>query len=133
LRLVTSRFQRKKSLKPNRKNVEENPKKNKKSGWLNKLKKSESYTFRKENGVQLDAPLDQLRSGVPQEPEWGIKNSEGKNVFWLVYKGHLAVSTTSQYILQTLFFSGILNDGKAAIPLLKGFRSTYLFLFCVTK
>src|SRR5699024_1374936 len=28
--------------------------------------------------------------------------------------------TSSQYILQTLFSSGSLNDGKAAIPLLKG-------------
>jgi len=48
------------------------------------------------------------------------KNSEGKNVFWFGYKGHLAVGTSSQYILQTFFSSGNLNDGKAAIPLLKG-------------
>lgn len=48
------------------------------------------------------------------------KNSEGKNVFWFGYKGHLAVGTSSQYILQTAFSSGNLNDGKAAIPLLKG-------------
>lgn len=48
------------------------------------------------------------------------KNSEGKNVFWFGYKGHLAVGTLSQYILQSLFSSGSLNDGKAAIPLLKG-------------
>lgn len=34
----------------------------------------------------------------------------------------MAVSTTSQYILQTLFSSGSLNDGKAAIPLLKGIQ-----------
>ena len=52
---------------------------------------------------------------------WGVKkNSEGKNVFWFGYKAHLAVGTTSQYILQSLFSSGNLNDGKAAIPLLKG-------------
>lgn len=62
-----------------------------------------------------------MRSSVPQEPRWGIKkNSEGKNVFWFGYKAHLAVSSSSQYILQSLFSSGNLNDGKAAIPLLKG-------------
>jgi hypothetical protein len=34
---------------------------------------------------------------------WGIKkNSEGKNVFWYGYKGHLAVGTNSQYILESL-------------------------------
>lgn len=47
------------------------------------------------------------------------KNSEGKNEFWFGYKGHLAVGTSSQYILQSLFSLGNLNDGKAAIPLLK--------------
>lgn len=36
------------------------------------------------------------------------------------YKAHLAVGTKSQYIIQSLFSSGNLNDGKAAIPLLKG-------------
>src|SRR5690625_3269023 len=48
------------------------------------------------------------------------KNNAGKNEFWFGYKGHLAVGTSSQYILQSLFSSGNLNDGKAAIPLLKG-------------
>jgi len=48
------------------------------------------------------------------------KNSEGKNVFWFGYKRHLAVGTSSQYILLALFSSGSLNDDKAAIPLLKG-------------
>ncbi|GAA0310814.1 hypothetical protein GCM10008924_30500 [Gracilibacillus halotolerans] len=71
--------------------------------------------------VQLDVPLTELRSKVPQHPAWGVKkNSEGKNVFWFGYKGHLAVGSSSQYILQALFSSGNLNDGKAAIPLLKG-------------
>jgi transposase len=77
--------------------------------------------FEKKIEAQLDAPLDKLRTEVPQDPKWGVKkNSEGKNVFWYGYKGHLAVGTTSQYILQSLFSSGNLNDGKAAIPLLKG-------------
>ena len=72
---------------------------------------------------QLDVSLDKLRSEIPQAPEWGVKkNSEGKNVFWYGYKAHLAVGTTSQYILQSLFSSGSLNDGKAAIPLLKGIK-----------
>ena len=35
-------------------------------------------------------------------------------------KGYLAVGTSSQYILQSFFSIGNLNDGKAAIPLLKG-------------
>ena len=62
-----------------------------------------------------------LRAEIPQDPRWGVKkNSDGKNEFWFGYKGHLAVGTSSQYILQSLFSSGNLNDGKAAIPLLKG-------------
>lgn len=48
------------------------------------------------------------------------KNSAAKNQFWFGYKGHPVVGTSSQYILQSLFSSGNLNDGKAAIPLLKG-------------
>jgi transposase len=77
--------------------------------------------FKKKIEAQLDVPLNNLRKEVPQNPEWGVKkNSEGKNVFWYGYKAHLAVGATSQYILQSLFSSGSLNDGKAAIPLLKG-------------
>lgn len=77
--------------------------------------------FEKKIEEQLDVPLDQLRSEIPHNPEWGVKkNSEGKNVFWFGYKAHLAVGTKSQYILQSLLSSGNLNDGKAAIPLLKG-------------
>ncbi|TPG74755.1 IS4/IS5 family transposase [Brevibacillus laterosporus] len=51
------------------------------------------------------------------------KNSDGKNMYWFGYKAHLAVSTKSQYILCFLMFSGSMNDGKAAIPLLKGIQS----------
>lgn len=51
------------------------------------------------------------------------KNSEGKNVFWFGYKGHLAAGASSQYILQATFSSGNLNDGKMAIPLLKGIHA----------
>lgn len=77
--------------------------------------------YEKRIEAQLDVPLEKLRTDIPQDPKWGIKkNSEGKNVFWFGYKGHLAVGAQSQYILQSLFSSGNLNDGKAAIPLLKG-------------
>ena len=52
----------------------------------------------------LDVSLDELRAEVPQDPKRGVKkNSEGKNVFWFGYKGHLTVGTSSQYILQALF------------------------------
>lgn len=84
---------------------------------------------------QLDVPLAELRAKVPQDPKWGVKkNSEGKNVFWYGYKGHLAVGTSSQYILQSLLSTGNLNDGKAAIPLLKGIdeRSSDLSLIYQT-
>ena len=70
--------------------------------------------------AQLDVSLTEWRAEVPLDPKWGVKkNSEGKSEFWFGYKGHLAVGTSSQYILQSLFSSGNLNDGKAAIPLLK--------------
>lgn len=79
--------------------------------------------FEKKIEDQLEVPLADLRAKIPQDPMWGVKkNSEGKNVFWYGYKAHLAVGTTSQYIFQSLFSSGNLNDGKAAIPLLKGIQ-----------
>lgn len=79
--------------------------------------------FEKKIEAQLDVPLEQLRVEIPQEPRWGVKkNSEGKNVFWYGYKAHLAVGAKSQYILQSILSSGNLNDGKAAIPLLKGIQ-----------
>ena len=56
--------------------------------------------FEKKIGDQLDVSLDELRAEIPQDPQWGVKkNSEGKNVFWYGYKAHLAIGTTSQYIL----------------------------------
>lgn len=79
--------------------------------------------FEKKIEAQLAYSFDELRSEMPLAPKWGIKkNSEGKNVFWFGYKAHLAVGTKSQYILQHLLSSGNLNDGKAAIPLLKGIQ-----------
>ncbi|RKJ52454.1 IS4/IS5 family transposase [Butyricicoccus sp. 1XD8-22] len=64
--------------------------------------------------------MEILWNDVPIEPNWGIKkNSDGKNTFWYGFKGHLAVSTKSQYIVSRLMTSGNLHDSKAAIPLLK--------------
>src|SRR5699024_10862961 len=94
--------------------------------WLKEQAEKEANLpiYEKKIEDQLDVPLDKLRTEVPQAPKWGVKkNSEGKNMFWFGYKGHLAVGTSSQYILQSLFSSGSLNDGKAAIPLLKGIES----------
>lgn len=91
--------------------------------WLKEQAEKEASLplYEKKIEAQLDAPLDELRSEMPVDPKWGVKkNSEGKNVFWFGYKGHLAVGTSSQYILQTAFSSGNLHDSKAAIPLLKG-------------
>lgn len=91
--------------------------------WLKEQSEREANLplYEKKIEAQLDVPLDELRQSVPQDPKWGVKkNSEGKNLAWFGYKGHLAVGSTSQYILQSLFSSGSLNDGKAAIPLLKG-------------
>ncbi len=91
--------------------------------WLKEQAEKEANLpiYEKKIEAQLDIPLTKLRAEVPQDPEWGVKkNSEGRNEFWFGYKGHLAVGTSSQYILQSLFSSGNLNDGKAAIPLLKG-------------
>ncbi|MFD1849672.1 IS1182 family transposase [Oceanobacillus bengalensis] len=97
--------------------------KEERDGWLKEQAEKEANLplYEKKIEAQLDVSLAELRAEVPQDPKWGVKkNSEGKNVFWFGYKGHLAVGTSSQYILQSLFSSGSLNDGKAAIPLLKG-------------
>jgi len=91
--------------------------------WLQEQAEIEANLpiYEKKIETQLDVPLAELRATIPQDPKWGVKkNSEGKNVFWYGYKGHLAVGASSQYILQSIFSSGNLNDGKAAIPLLKG-------------
>ena len=98
-------------------------KKEEREQWLieQEEQKANLPLYEKKIEAQLDEPLDRLRTEIPQDPKWGIKkNSEGQNVFWFGYKGHLAVGASSQYILQSLFSSGNLNDGKAAIPLLKG-------------
>jgi len=89
-----------------------------------KQEREDQKTIYEKNIVdQLDTSLETLRTDVPIQPNWGIKkNSEGKNTFWFGFKAHLAVGSKSQYILQSLMSSASLNDGKAAIPLLKGIQ-----------
>lgn len=77
-------------------------------------------TYEKTLEAQLAIPVETLWQDMPIEPHWGIKkNSDGKNTFWYGFKGHLAVSTKSQYIVSRIMSSGNLSDSKAAIPLLK--------------
>jgi len=90
--------------------------------WLKNKKAEEEARpiYEKEIVHQLLESADTLFKEAPLAPQWGVKkNSNGKNVFWFGYKAHLAVSAKSQYILAGLMTSGNLNDGKAAIPLLK--------------
>jgi transposase len=99
--------------------------------WLKEQQEREASLslYEKSIEAQLDASLHDLLEQIPLTPQWGIKkNSEGKNVFWYGYKAHVAVGTTSQYIFQSLLSSGNLNDGKAAIPLLKGMKEKLPFV-----
>ncbi|MNJ35632.1 Transposase DDE domain protein [compost metagenome] len=96
--------------------------------WLKQKQDEEEQKpiFEKEIAAQLNETFHHLRDQMPLDPQWGVKkNSDGKNVFWYGYKGHLAVGTQSQYILGAMLSSGSLNDGKAAIPLLKGLASIH--------
>jgi transposase len=77
--------------------------------------------FEKKVEAQLPYSYDELLKEIPLTPAWGVKkNSEGKNVFWYGFKAHLLVDCKSQYILTAWLSSGNINDGKMAIPLLKG-------------
>jgi len=90
--------------------------------WLAKQVEIEANqsTYEKEIRHQLDTPMVTLWQDAPIEPNWDIKkNSDGKNTFWFGFKGHLAVTTKSQYIIGSLMTSANLSDSKAAIPLLK--------------
>lgn len=96
--------------------------KEERASWLAEQQEIESTltTYEKKLVEQVMIPTNTLWQDVPIEPQWGIKkNSDGKNTFWYGFKGHLAVSTKSQYIVALLMSSGNLNDSKAAIPLLK--------------
>lgn len=97
--------------------------KKEREAWLlqKQAEEEQKSIYEKEIAAQLAESYITLRHEMPLDPHWGVKkNSEGKNTFWYGYKGHLAVGTQSQYILGALLSSGNLNDGKAAIPLLKG-------------
>lgn len=90
--------------------------------WLAEQSEIEAKqtTYEKKLDAQLTIPMNTLWQDIPIEPKWGIKkNSDGKNTFWYGFKGHLAVSTKSQYIVARIMSSGNLSDSKAAIPLLK--------------
>lgn len=90
--------------------------------WLREQQELEENRplFEKEIEAQLPLDFKTIEAQIPQLPHWGIeKNSEGKNVFWFGFKGHLLVDCKSQYILSSLLSSGNVNDGKMAIPLLK--------------
>lgn len=96
--------------------------KEERAAWLAEQAELEANqtTFEKKLEAQLTIPLTTLGQDIPIEPKWGIKkNSDGKNTFWYDFKGHLAVSTKSQYIVARLMSSGNPSDSKAAIPLLK--------------
>ncbi|MGF7047977.1 transposase [Paenibacillus sp. DS2015] len=91
--------------------------------WLKEQLKLEENLplFEKKVEAQLTYGYDALVKEIPLTPAWGVKkNSEGKNVFWYRFKAHLLVDCKSQYILTGLLSSGNINDGKMAIPLLKG-------------
>ena len=96
--------------------------KNEQEEWQEAKQKreAEKTIYEKEIVHQLNESVETLMNEMPLAPKWGVKkNSDGKNTFWFGYKGHLAVSTERQYIVRSLMSSGSLNDGKAAIPLLK--------------
>jgi transposase len=82
--------------------------------------------YEQEIVAQLEAPLDILVQEMPTTPQWGCKkNSETQQMYWYGYKLHLLVGTQNQYILGSMISSANLNDGKAAIPLLKQFQQCY--------
>lgn len=96
--------------------------KEERAAWLAKQATAEVNltTYEKKLAAQLTISTNTLWQDIPIEPQWGIKkNSNGKNTFCYGFKGHLAVSTKSQYIVARLMSSGNLSDSKVAIPLLK--------------
>ncbi|PKM48083.1 MAG: IS5/IS1182 family transposase [Firmicutes bacterium HGW-Firmicutes-8] len=99
--------------------------------WLKEQEELEAARslFEKKVEQQLPYSFDELDKEIPLDPEWGVKkNSEGKNVFWYGFKGHLLVDCQSQHILTALFSSAHINDGKMAIPLLKSLAEHHPYL-----
>ena len=121
-------FESRDAAKPTEKKEPKAPKKRgrkskaEREAWLveEAEKASNLRTYEKELKEQVDIPLEVLWKDTPLEPNWGVKkNSDGKNVFWYGFKGHLAVSTKSQYIVARIMTSASVSDSKLAIPLLK--------------
>lgn len=105
--------------------------KNEREKWLKEQQEMEENRpiFEKKIESQLPYSFAELEQQIPQDPHWGIKkNSEGKNVFWYGFKGHLLVDCKKQYILSSLLSSGNINDGKMAIPLLKALGEIHPYL-----
>lgn len=128
LAIDATHFESRDAAKPTEKKEPAPPKKRgrkskeEREDWLAKQVEIEANrsTYEKEIRHQLDTPMVTLWQDAPIEPNWGIKkNSDGKNTFWFGFKGHLAVTTKSQYIIGSLMTSANLSDSKAAIPLLK--------------
>src|SRR5699024_8640823 len=109
LKYVIRHHQRKRRKKTASKKRGRKPKAEREQ-WLKEQAEKEANLpiYEKKIEAQLTVDLSELRDEVPrnpQNPQWGVKkNSEGKNVYWYGYKGHLAVGTSSQYVLQSLFF-----------------------------
>ncbi|MEK5069020.1 transposase [Sporosarcina sp. FSL K6-1508] len=121
-------FEARDASKPSEKKEAKPPKKRgrkakeEQAAWLAEQAEIEANltTYEKKLEAQLSISAETLWQDIPIEPKWGIKkNSDGKNMFWYGFKGHLAVSSKSQYIVGRLMSSGNLSDSKAAIPLLK--------------
>ena len=96
--------------------------------WLKEQQELEENRTLFEKKIEAQLPLDfaTIQQQIPQVPRWGIKkNSEGKNVFWYGFKGHLLVDCKSQYIVTSLLSSGNVHDSKLAIPLLKALNELH--------
>lgn len=69
---------------------------------------------------QQKMSTEKLFNELTSHPSWGVKvNSQGKNSFWFGYKGHFAVSNTSQYLLAVETTSASIADVSLAIPLIR--------------
>ena len=128
LAIDATHFESRDASKPSEKKTTKPPKKRgrktkeEQAAWAVEQAEIEANltTYEKSLEAQLSIPLETLWKDTPIDPNWGVKkNSDGKNTFWYGFKGHLAVSTKSQYIVVRLMSSGSLSDSKAAIPLLK--------------
>lgn len=70
--------------------------------------------------TQRSMTTEETLETFPSYASWGVKkNSQGKNYFWFGYKGTLAVSTKSQYILNMNIASAFASDVTLAIPTIR--------------